>query len=162
MTCTATGLVTAIGPYRNVGTVTAEWSSNGRTGTVTDTDPSNYLGISPITIEKLTNGEEADTPPGPSIVIGDPVIWEYRLTNIGVVPLTGIVVDDDRGVVVSCAGQTTLAPGATMTCTGAGFYVMINVGIAAEPAHLAHGDGKPGEAVPGQPGRVFTAGCNVQ
>jgi len=46
--------------------------------------------------------------------------------------------------------------------TGAGFYVLINVGIAAEPAHLQHGDGKPGEAVPGQPTGRFTQTCGVQ
>ena len=46
--------------------------------------------------------------------------------------------------------------------TGAGFYVLISVGAAAEPAHLAHGDGRPGQAVPGSPGRSFSAGCSVQ
>jgi hypothetical protein len=218
LTCTGSGLVTAVGPYRNVGTVTANWSNASGSGTVTDDDPSNYLGISPLDIEKLTNGEDADNAPGPSITVGDPVTWEYIVKNIGTVPLTGIQVADDRGVVVNCGGQTTLTPGGSMTCTGsgvavagqyrnvgsatatwtvgpatgtvtdsdpsnyygrspdeeegpkvtlchrtgAGFFVLINVSINAEPAHLAHGDGKPGGAVPGQPGRVFTAGCGVQ
>lgn len=217
MTCTGSDVVTAIGPYRNVGTVTAQWTSAAGSGSVTDSDPSNYLGISPIEIEKLTNGEEADTPPGPSILVGSPVTWEYRVTNIGTISLTGISVTDDRGVSVNCNGQTALAAGASMTCigtgvavlgqysnigtvtanwsagqssgtvtasdpshylgvtsdeegpkvslchkTGAGFYVLISVSINAEPAHLAHGDGKIGGAVPGLPGKAFGAGCSVQ
>jgi hypothetical protein len=45
--------------------------------------------------------------------------------------------------------------------TGAGFFVHIEVGAPAEPAHLAHGDGKIGEAVPNQPGMVFGPSCSV-
>ena len=122
MTCTGSGLVTAIGPYRNLGTVTANWANATGSGTVTDADPSNYLGITPIDIEKLTNGEEADFAPGPSVLIGSAVLWEYRLTNIGTVPLTAVAVTDDRGVAVSCP-QATLAPGASITCTGSGVAV---------------------------------------
>lgn len=172
-----------------------------------------------VRIEKSTNGEDADSAPGPSIAAGQPVTWEYRVWNTGTVPLTGIEVDDDRGVVVSCNGQTTLAVDASMTCqgtgsaalgqyrnegtvtaawtfngesgtisdsdpshylgvapdggsgepgkvtlchrTGAGFFVKIDVARAAEPAHRAHGDGAPGEAVPGEPAKVFTASCGV-
>jgi hypothetical protein len=46
--------------------------------------------------------------------------------------------------------------------TGAGFYVPITISVSAEPAHRAHGDGKVGEAVPGQAGKVFGAGCSVK
>jgi hypothetical protein len=46
--------------------------------------------------------------------------------------------------------------------TGAGFYVLIEVSVNAEPAHRAHGDGKIGEAVPGNAGKRFGAGCQVQ
>ena len=46
--------------------------------------------------------------------------------------------------------------------TGAGFFVSIDVSINAEPAHLAHGDGFPGEAVPGQPGKFFTSTCGIR
>lgn len=123
ISCTGTGIATAVGQYRNVGSVTARWASGGSSGTVTDSDPSHYLGISPIEIEKLTNGEDADVAPGPSILVGSPVTWEYRLSNIGTVTLTGISVVDDRGVSVNCAGQTTLAAGASMTCTGTGVAV---------------------------------------
>lgn len=46
--------------------------------------------------------------------------------------------------------------------TGNGRYHSISVSINAERAHRSHGDGMVGEAVPGNPGRVFTASCGVQ
>jgi probable HAF family extracellular repeat protein len=46
--------------------------------------------------------------------------------------------------------------------TGNGSYHLIDVSLDAEAAHRAHGDGKIGEAVPGSPGKVFTASCTVQ
>ena len=46
--------------------------------------------------------------------------------------------------------------------TGNGSYHMIEVSVNAEPAHRGHGDGKPGEAVPDSPGRMFTASCGVR
>ncbi len=120
MTCTATGIATALGPYRNVGTVTAHWASGSDSGTVTASDPSNYTGTSPVKIQKFTNGENAETAPGPSIGVGSPITWEYAVTNIGAVNLTAINVTDDHGVAVNCSGQTTLGPTASMTCTGSG------------------------------------------
>ncbi len=46
--------------------------------------------------------------------------------------------------------------------TGNGSYHLIDVSINAEPAHRAHGDARPGEAVPGDPGHRFTASCAVR
>ena len=54
-----------------------------------------------IQIEKATNGSDADAPPGPSIPIGDPIAWTYRVTNTGNVTLSSLVVTDDRGVAVT-------------------------------------------------------------
>jgi hypothetical protein len=72
-----------------------------------------------IDIIKLTNGEDADTAPGPSIPIGGTVTWEYLVTNTGDVELTDIVVEDDKEGAVSCP-HDTLLPGETMTCTATG------------------------------------------
>ena len=72
--------------------------------TKTDTDTSHYFGIEPaIDIEKATNGEDADLPPGPHIPVGDPVNWTYEVENTGNVSLTGLTVTDDNG--------TPLTPG---------------------------------------------------
>jgi len=67
------------------------------------------------------NGVDADTGTGPYIPIGDPVNWEYVVTNLGNTLLTGVLVaDDDAAVTPDCLGQTTLAAHATMTCTASG------------------------------------------
>jgi uncharacterized repeat protein (TIGR01451 family) len=126
MICTGNGTAQE-GQYANLGMVTAELID----GTpVSDTDPSHYFGqaVASVTLEKQTNGFDADTPPGPSIPVGDPVTWTYEVTNTGSEPLSGIDVIDSEGVVVSCPG-TDLAPGASMTCTGNG---------SAEPGQYAN------------------------
>lgn len=43
-----------------------------------------------------------------------------------------------------------------------GTFGKISVSQSAVPAHRAHGDGAPGDVVPGAPGNVFTASCSVQ
>jgi len=43
--------------------------------------------------------------------------------------------------------------------TGNGHFTSIEVSVAAEPTHRAHGDAAPGEAVPGQAGTVFGSDC---
>jgi hypothetical protein len=73
-----------------------------------------------VRIKKSTNGDDADNPPGPTIVVGSPVTWSYVVTNTGTINLTGISVSDDRGVAVSCSGPTTLGAGQSITCTGTG------------------------------------------
>lgn len=45
--------------------------------------------------------------------------------------------------------------------TGNGSFHMISISSSALDAHLAHGDGMPGQAVPGQPGKVFGADCSI-
>jgi hypothetical protein len=42
-----------------------------------------------------------------------------------------------------------------------GSYHMIDVSVNAEPAHRAHGDGKVGDPVPGQPLKVFDQNCRA-
>jgi len=63
-----------------------------------------------ITVEKATNGKDADDPPEvcpedptvPNIPEGGDVVWTYVITNTGNVPLTDIVITDDMGAVISC------------------------------------------------------------
>jgi LPXTG-motif cell wall-anchored protein len=112
--CEASGTA-ALGQYANVGTAT---DNNGDGSTVTDTDPSHYLGVAApvpaIAIEKSTNGEDADTGTGPSVTEGDPVVWEYVVTNTGNVALTTVVVTDDILGDVCLIGD--LALGESKTC----------------------------------------------
>jgi uncharacterized repeat protein (TIGR01451 family) len=117
MTCTASGTAVA-GQYANIGTVNAQLPDSSE---VSASDPSHYFGQAQVvvTLEKSTNGLDADTPPGPILAVGDPVNWTYVVTNVGTDPLSNILVTDSQGVSVSCP-STTLAAGASMTCTASG------------------------------------------
>lgn len=81
------------------------------------------LGRAPgISIEKLTNGVDADTPNGgdaPEIAIGATVSWTYEVANTGGDDLINIAVEDDQGVTITCP-QTTLVADDAMTCNGNG------------------------------------------
>ncbi|NLN10702.1 MAG: DUF11 domain-containing protein [Acidobacteria bacterium] len=88
--------------------------------------------LAAISIEKATNGEDADLPPGPAIPVGAAVSWTYLVTNSGQTSLTNVTVTDDQGVAVTCP-QDTLAAAETMTCTASGTAVAgqyANVGVA--------------------------------
>ena len=115
MTCTASGTAAA-GQYSNVGLVTTDQQ-------VSDQDPSHYFGYIPdepgVDIEKATNGQDADAPTGPQVPVGGVVNWSYVVTNVGDVDLSGVTVEDDQGVVVSCPFDA-LAVGESMTCTASG------------------------------------------
>jgi len=114
------------GLYRNIATVSGRYEPH--TGpadyrTVTDTDPSCYVGVIKqlprIDIEKATNGQDADTPTGPSIPVGGAVTWTYVVTNTGNVPLTAVTVVDDKIGAITLP-KTTLAVGESITATASG------------------------------------------
>ncbi|HEX6199193.1 MAG TPA: hypothetical protein VF150_02930, partial [Thermoanaerobaculia bacterium] len=112
--------------YENTGTATGF----GADQTVSDSDPSHYLGqpeivtdVPAVQIEKLTNGFDADgVASAPHLVHGHPVVWTYVVTNTGNVALSNVAVTDDQGVAVSCP-KTVLEPGEQMLCTGSGTAV---------------------------------------
>jgi hypothetical protein len=85
----------------------------------TTVDAGLYALAPAIDIEKYTNGEDADEPTGPMVVIGSPINWTYVVTNTGDVTLTNVLVVDDKGVAVTCPA-TTLVVGESMTCTANG------------------------------------------
>jgi hypothetical protein len=121
MICTANGISVA-GQYANIGTATGTHPGDG---IVEATDPSHYLGIAlrpVVDVQKRTNGFNADLPPGPYISVGDPVEWEYLVTNSGNVTVIELTVVDDQGVTVACPGDS-LAALESMVCTGSGIAV---------------------------------------
>ena len=107
------------GPYRNIGIVVAV--PRGRSERVSDEDPSHYVGVAEepgrasVRIEKSTNERDADEAPGPEIPVGEPVVWEYVISNTGDLTLGDIVVEDNPQGRVDCP-HTELDPGDTMTC----------------------------------------------
>ncbi len=128
MTCTGAGTAT-VGQYANEGSVTATpvdsddnpiLDADDNPTTVTDDDDSHYYGADPqIEIEKRTNGEDADTAPGPNVAPGSAIAWTYVVTNTGNVRIENISVVDDQAVEVTCP-DTALDAGASMTCTANG------------------------------------------
>ena len=95
MTCTAPGTAEQ-GIYENTATVTG---TDAAGASHTDTDPSHYRGVVPgIFVEKLTNGEDADQPPGVQVGQEDQVIWTYQVTTGGHPVAEVTIFDDDPAV----------------------------------------------------------------
>ena len=144
MSCTASGTATA-GQYVNTGTVIGTPPAGDA---VRDSDPSHYFGVGPsIKVEKSTNGQDADTLPGPFILVGDSVTWTYDVTNTGNVTLTAITLSDDVLGTVSCP-KVILAPDDSMSCTAsgtatAGQYVNTGTVSGTPPAGDAVRDSDP-------------------
>jgi uncharacterized repeat protein (TIGR01451 family) len=115
-TYTASGTATA-GQYENFATVTGD--PIDASATVTDNDPSHYYGIvSALSIEKYTNGADADVAGGPDVPVirtGGAVAWTYVVTNEGNAPVPSWTVNDDVLGPVSCTRQFLLV-GASAVC----------------------------------------------
>ncbi|MEL6983202.1 MAG: SdrD B-like domain-containing protein, partial [Actinomycetota bacterium] len=147
MVCTGSGVATA-GQYSNLGTVSGQPTDPNTGdpfgGPISGSDPSHYFGGGGgLVIEKSTNGQDADVPPGPSITEDRPVNWTYTVTNTGNLTVTGVSVSDDQGVAVTCPTDT-LAPGESLTCTGSGTATVgqyANIGSAT--GQPVDGDGNP-------------------
>jgi uncharacterized repeat protein (TIGR01451 family) len=55
-----------------------------------------------IFIDKVTNGAD-----GLNILAGKPIIWTYKVSNIGNVPLSGVSLTDDKeGIITNFSGDT--------------------------------------------------------
>ena len=108
----ATRTVTA-GQYTNIATVTANPVDS--TGAdiasvidVSDTDPSNHFGFTAgIALQKLTNGIDTLSGPGPTLTIGSTATFTYNVTNTGNIALTNIVISDNNGTAGSTADDLT-------------------------------------------------------
>ncbi len=75
---------------------------------VTDTDPSNHFGFTTgIALQKLTNGIDTGTGPGPTLAIGSTATFTYNVTNTGNIALTNIVITDNNGTTGSTADDLT-------------------------------------------------------
>ena len=100
-----------------------------------------------ISIEKATNGADADAPFGPFIPIGGTVTWTYVVTNTGNTRLSEIDVADNRDVAITCPG-TELAPGESMRCTASGIaadgeYANVGSVTAVDPFGTSVSDDDP-------------------
>ena len=89
---------------------------------VTDTDPSHYYGfVSSIDLQKSTNGQDADTPTGPFVPVGDDVTWNYVVTNTGNIDILSFTVtDSDPSVVIACPTVERILPTQSVSCVASG------------------------------------------
>jgi len=91
--------------------------------TLTSDTPSFYFGAhAGIALETLTNGLDADSPPGPELTAGSQVNTTYLVRNTGNVPLTDVSVIDDHIGQIACS-ETVLAPGQMTVCVATGLVV---------------------------------------
>lgn len=119
LSCTKSGTATA-GQNTSTGAVTAN-APLGKTVTAQNVDY--YFGVNAaVSIVTKTNGVDNESGTGPSIAAGAAVTWTYYVVNAGNVPLSNIVVTDNKVGAVTCPA-TTLAAGANMTCTKTGTAV---------------------------------------
>ncbi len=94
-----------IGAFVNVGYVEGTLVGDPSV-TVSDMDAAHYLGSTGIRVEKAinaadptspTSAEDADSAPGPTLVVGTPVVWTYLVFGESALPLSGVVVTDSEG-----------------------------------------------------------------
>lgn len=117
-----------------------------------------------IALQKTTNGMDADEGPGPSVAPGEPVVWEYTVTNTGSLSVSGISVEDDKeGLVCFLSGP--LAPGESASCTleGAaleGQYMNLGTAMALTPTFVQATD--PSHYTGQVPETELPAGMDVQ
>ena len=129
------------GQYMNTGSVVAtSLADDGARESVQASDPSHYFGgtnTPSLVIEKLTNGEDADLPPGPLLAVGGNAVFVYGVLNTGNIAITNVLVTDDQGLVPNCVGGNPIPfiePGGFGLCVASttvseGQYV--NIGTAS-------------------------------
>ena len=102
MVCERYGLA-AGGQYTNVASATS--TDLVTLHPITDTDLSHHFGLvtATVQIKKYTNGLDARTAPGPTLIVGLPVTWTYVVTNTGNVPFNSVSIVDDKEGPVACA-----------------------------------------------------------
>ncbi|HTF10045.1 MAG TPA: hypothetical protein VK659_17900, partial [Asanoa sp.] len=83
----------------------------------TGTGPGSDIGVLSAGIPTV-NGVPSGAPPGTPVPTGGPVTIVVQITNTGTQPITGLT-GNTLGGAMTCA-QTTLAPGASTTCTVSG------------------------------------------
>jgi hypothetical protein len=77
---------------------TAMVSAIGNALPVIDTDLVHYFSpFAAVTIQSLIEGDDADSPPGPSLTAGNTAVFTYIVANAGNVPLDAISVSDNNG-----------------------------------------------------------------
>jgi uncharacterized repeat protein (TIGR01451 family) len=138
---------------------------------VMDDDVAEVILVDPeITIEKTTNGVDADAATGPLVLVGGSVNWVYTVTNTGNIELNNVTVTDQQilptdadGPSVICDGfNGTLAPGESVVCTASGNAIAGQYGNEATAEGLWQvPDGTPQSVTDKDPSHYFGADPSI-
>ena len=132
------GTLTCIGSYTlTQADVTAGSVVNTATADSAETPPTDATATVPLTpvpglaLTKTGVLNMAVVPPDTRADAGDQIVYTLTATNTGNVPLSGVTVSDPKlpGLVCLPAVPVTLAPGASVTCTGT--YTLTQADVTA-------------------------------
>jgi uncharacterized repeat protein (TIGR01451 family) len=113
-------------------------------GIVQGSDVSHYFGyFLDLYLVKRTNNQIAEEEPGPELSIGSTVTWTYNVINTSNVPLTDIIVTDDKEGQITCPTDE-VAPGSSITCLVTG---IVEEGQYQNSAYASGLFGLTGEAI---------------
>lgn len=125
------------------------------------TPPATPGNPNPPRVPSPEDEETTDLPSDPSLsivktagsptgaTVGSTIAYSFRVTNIGNVTLTEVAVIDVKLSTPPACPATTLAPGATVVCTGT--YTLTQADLdAGQVLNSAHAEGAP-PATPGNP-----------
>ncbi|MEU4088714.1 DUF7507 domain-containing protein [Streptomyces aureus] len=113
MTCTGSYVISAADGQ--AGSVTNTATAQGRSDGTAVTSPPDHVTLAVTPGPSLNVTKTVDTTR--EYAVGDRATYSYKVTNTGDTALTGVGVTDDLVPGTTCE-ITTLAPGASTTCTG--------------------------------------------
>ena len=99
--------VASTGPYSNTATATGSFTdSASHTVTRSNTDSSSYTGADPqITVDKVVL-DGIGSGDNKTILVGESIIWQYTVRNVGNVPLRNVFVNDlPLGAITNYSGD---------------------------------------------------------
>jgi large repetitive protein len=132
-TCTGTHTITQAeinaGVVNNSATATGTPPGGGTTTSPPDTTSTPIAAAPALTIDKTAGAPSGTT-------AGSTIAYTFLVTNTGNVTITGIVVNDANLDAAAVCPVTTLAPGASTTCTGTHTITQaeINAGVVSNSA----------------------------
>jgi uncharacterized repeat protein (TIGR01451 family) len=159
-TCTATYTATLAdidaGAISNTATATGSPPA-GAGGPVIDTDPHTVTVTQSPIVDLVKSASPTNV-----VVAGEVVTYSFQVTNVGNVTLTGVAVNDPLpGLSAITCPSTTLAPGATTTCTAT--YTVTQADMDAGEilnTAIAEGFGPFGPALTDTDSAIVTAAPN--
>ena len=138
MVCTIDD-VSVEGPYVNIGSVSTQpidLDGADFGDRIEATDAAHYFGGGAgVEIVKRVDGQDADTAPGPVLVVGETAVFTYEIRNTGSLDLIDLELTDDVLGAIDCPSR--VEAGQTLTCRASAVVerdAYVNIGVvSAQP-----------------------------